>query len=536
MSRERKSSKERKSSRKTPSRGLTKDVGFISLQTLPLDVQLPTQPLRSNSPTIRQSHRKSLSRKSNQSPQLNLSLFRKKEESEKEKEKEKEKDKENRLSQTYLPNSFNYITKIPQPSQLPHPFNDLLQPNKEEMLVNHFFDDPKFLDAYCKSFITGKENSSYNCRMLLKFFKSRGKLHELLRRVYTTEIETTSVHNPLFRGNTLFTKLYNEYTKTYCKEYMNNIMQPVLSFLEKYKSIDKQNQMKEVNKTNPLNIVILQNETNENRNENDQQQKQVEISPNEKENQTENEKEKQNENENEPKNEMTEEMLYKKTLQIFTQQLQTHLPPPTLLILLHGLYEKVYVDRNESIACNIIQTLLFLRFLLTPLSFHGQILRKLQMLLKKSVGQKPLNSLQAKRLMDEEKEFLTAVSVTYSIIFNCPYGEQSLIKGYNQDEQEETYHGILAIIRTNLNGFYGNYGEGFEEVFKITKNTKEQPKGNILLTSEEMICRMIEKCTELEEENKRLKSVISSTTEDCEKLKKKIALIQQFLNQSSNNE
>ena len=324
------------------------------------------------------------------------------------------------------------------------------------------------LEAYCQTFITGEENASYNIRMLLKFFKSRGKLHELLTRIYTKEIETTSVHNPLFRGNTLFTKIYNEYTKTYCKEYFNKIMQPIVALLEQFKSQEEQ---------------------------------------------------------------PSEDVIYAKTLELFTDLLKKYPPPSTLMICLHGLYRKVIIDRSETIACNVIQTLLFLRFLLTSLSHHGTILRKLQMLMKKS-GQL-LNASQVKRLTPQETEFIRVVNITYSMIFNCPYGEQTVFKGYDESEQEESFKGILNIIRTNMNKFYANYGEGFEEFFKITKNTKEQPKSNLFLVSEEMVSRMIEKYTELEEENKRLKQVISATSDKCEFLRKKIEKIEQFLHSSS---
>ncbi|EDR27435.1 hypothetical protein EDI_092260 [Entamoeba dispar SAW760] len=90
--------------------------------------------------------------------------------------------------------------------------------SQEDSLREMFF-SPKntLLYCFCDSLLKQDVNVSY-IRCLINFYASRGKVIELLETIAFKEIDETSYCNELFRGNTPFIKIFNNYTSKFCDE------------------------------------------------------------------------------------------------------------------------------------------------------------------------------------------------------------------------------------------------------------------------------------------------------------------------------
>ena len=83
--------------------------------------------------------------------------------------------------------------------------------SNDEVLSDLFFGESQLLNVYCETLISVREHNPYHVNVLLAYFKSRGKMLELLKYTSTEEIEFTNIRNELFRGNTTFTRIYKGY-------------------------------------------------------------------------------------------------------------------------------------------------------------------------------------------------------------------------------------------------------------------------------------------------------------------------------------
>ena len=129
------------------------------------------------------------------------------------------------------------------------------QTNEELLTTLLFEEESKLLFTYCQTLNQINQFNSHSIKVLFKYFKSRGKLNELLINLGRNEITKTNINNELFRGNNIFTKVYNEYTKLYCNDYLNKIINPILNKIKElkinefslYHSTQSMNRRNEVN-------------------------------------------------------------------------------------------------------------------------------------------------------------------------------------------------------------------------------------------------------------------------------------------------
>ena len=133
-------------------------------------------------------------------------------------------------------------------------------------------------------------------------------------------------------------------------------------------------------------------------------------------------------------------------------------------------------------------------------------------------------------LLEEERNFIKSLNVVFYSIVHCPF-KQSIsslsLRGVKSFDQDESYQEIIQIMKSDLKSLSFYYGDGFEEIFKLIKGCKYQVKGNVIMASQELTQRMVDKEIELEEENESLKISILQMRKRCLLLKKIISSYQQ---------
>ncbi|EKE42174.1 hypothetical protein ENUP19_0100G0008 [Entamoeba nuttalli] len=97
----------------------------------------------------------------------------------------------------------------------------VLSKHGKEDYIKELFLQPNspLLYAYCQSLIQQSSNPTYS-KVLLSYFFYRGKIVDLLFKLASTEIENSFSSNELFRKNTIFYKIYTNYTNLYCSEFL----------------------------------------------------------------------------------------------------------------------------------------------------------------------------------------------------------------------------------------------------------------------------------------------------------------------------
>ena len=184
-----------------------------------------------------------------------------------------------------------------------------------------------------------------------------------------------------------------------------------------------------------------------------------------------------------------------------------------------------------------METIIFLRYLLPTLVDFPEILKSLQKLLKQasyhSSSEKQKESVShAIGETIEESRFIQSVNLFYRSILEGPLSFGMEFKGLNKDEQDESYHNMLNVIRSELNKLSKVYGDGFEAIFTIVKGKKDSPSLNIIFASEGMTDWMLEREKEIEKENKLLKEAVEQLRKQVEILRKKVTVTSDHLNKS----
>ncbi|KAL7714147.1 Ras GTPase-activating protein [Entamoeba marina] len=371
--------------------------------------------------------------------------------------------------------SFNVPRKT-----VPHLHGQLLKQSNEEILTELYFNkDSKLLLAFCKSLIGRNDFSNYHIRILLKFYKSRGKLTDLLITLAENEIETSNPQNELFRGNSIFTRVYAEYLRNYCSQFLQSVIQPIEELIFTTKT--RQSPGLPTSDENRSNVFVSS--------------------------------------------------LLRDVLIVFSETLVDAIDqlPPHLRLILRHIFQKVLTKRGEDSACHVFETLLFLRFLLPPLSTTPQLLKQIQLLLKSCTGKILFvhsidndNSL----CKQEESSFIHSVNVLYRNIVFGPLSYGISAKGVKRVEQDESYHDMINVLRSELNKISSHYGDGFEVVFNLIKGKREVSHINILTAAEGMTDWMIEREIQVEVENKELRTAIDRLERSCQLLRQKICDLQ----------
>ncbi|ELP94076.1 hypothetical protein EIN_183930 [Entamoeba invadens IP1] len=341
--------------------------------------------------------------------------------------------------------------------------------SNEDNLTSYFIEsDAKLLFAYSKALLARSDYNNYHVRILLKYFKSRGYLTELLTLLAENEIRNENSHNEIFRGNSPFTRVFGEYLKMFCGNYLNTIISPIEEVIEAAKlKISQLNQNDEF-----FNSAYMIG-------------------------------------------------LNKDVLQTFTQLLTENEMPSHLMYILRRIYNAVYLKRGEKEASTCMETLLFLRFFLPPLASTPSVLKNIQTLLKRADGK----LVKVKSNTAEESGFITAVDITYHKVLNGPLQYATASKGVKRVEQDESYHEMVDIIRSELSSISNCFGDGFEKVFQLVKGNREIVDGNVLCATQSMTDWMGNRETALEQENSELKNGIQYLKARNEVL---LRLFQQF--------
>ena len=360
-----------------------------------------------------------------------------------------------------------------------------------------FSNDKKLLNAYFTALIKNPDfqtNQNNPIRILLKYLKCRGKLDSFLISIAKEEIENTKKETQLMRGNTIFTKLYNEYTKLYCNEYLSTIISPIIDKIMKI--------------MNRYNITDLQNEH-------------------------------------------VDEIL-KSSLIEFGEKIEQTPLPSSLALLLKEIYDFVCEKRNQKEAKNLLETLFFLRFVFPPFLTHQNILKRLQVLVRdafpmhfnylnqsmncstKSINLNGNNNQQNTQTNNEmndsyKQNFISSISKFYSKLIYCPIQHKLSFEGINEKEQKESYSSLVQLLKSKMKDLQFHYGEGFDPIFNILKGNKENTKINLRNSCDEMKDWLCEQENQLENANKSLKEAIELLKKSNHLLKKKIKRYQEYI-------
>ncbi|BFU21295.1 Ras GTPase-activating protein, putative [Entamoeba histolytica HM-3:IMSS] len=363
-----------------------------------------------------------------------------------------------------------------------------LRPSNEEVLASMFLEkNSRLLYSYSQALISKSDYNSYHIRILLKFFKSRGKLTHLITNLSDIEIETTNYNNELFRGNSVFTRVFSEYLKNYCNEFLQLIISPIQEIIKEVKT---KNQPSILTGDDSLNGLLLAC--------------------------------------------TIKDVLEKMAVSITKN---TCLLPPHLRYILRHIYNSVYLIRGEEASKHVLETLIFLRFILPPLAQTPQLLKKLQSLLKMANGKifsRFSDDKHETLTTREETLFISSVNTFYRGIITGPLSFATSFKGVKRSEQDESYNDIVQVIRSEMNRISSVFGDGFETVFDIVKGKKDVVSVNVINAAEEMTSWMIDREYELEGENKELRLSVDCLKKECCILRQKVMELQTNELNSSN--
>ncbi|EMD47645.1 Ras GTPase-activating protein, putative [Entamoeba histolytica HM-3:IMSS] len=200
---------------------------------------------------------------------------------------------------------------------MPH---QLHQVRSEKQILSHFLFTNKIADyatlkvlllqpsspllsAYINSFLKDDDSQKY-LDVLLHYYDSHNLLPHLLLSLASFEIKSTNICNPLFRGNTLFSRIYSLYLTEYCSFFLTETSKALLNFLSAIHYDDK------INNQEDISVIIT-----------------------------------------------TYFSLISDSFKYIPQE---------LLWVLHCIYQKVLISRGKSDAMISINTLFFLRYLFIP--------------------------------------------------------------------------------------------------------------------------------------------------------------------------
>ena len=95
------------------------------------------------------------------------------------------------------------------------------------------------LDAY-KNSLLKIDSPQEHYDVLYSYYESHNILTQLLTTLAIIEIRTTNTANPLFRGNTAFSKFYTTYVNTKCNKFINETSQKLIEMMTEMNYNDKE--------------------------------------------------------------------------------------------------------------------------------------------------------------------------------------------------------------------------------------------------------------------------------------------------------
>ncbi|KAL7722566.1 Ras-GAP domain-containing protein [Entamoeba marina] len=342
------------------------------------------------------------------------------------------------------------------------PFYSYRKTQEESMRELFLGDDSTLLYAYCESLIKQDSNPRY-IKVLLMYYASRGKLVELMQKLSEREIETSSIHNQLFRGNSIFTKVYNQYINLYCSQYLQSTTHKFLQYL------------------NEMNIDFVLEDCLENKS--------------------------------------SYEQLTTNVLQLFSTILLDTIDaiPSHLRLILRALYKNVTELRGQNKANCAFKTLFFLRYLLTPLLRSPEILKILQKAVTNS-------SCDLSNMSPEQLKFKFTINQILQVITRGPTIINSTTNMVNIKEMEKSLIEVIEIIKGEMKKISLYYKKDFADVFSVVKGKYDGSGGtsSIHSTAPDLINWMNEKERGLMKENDDLRKEIVRLEMRIEKLKQRV--------------
>ncbi|KAL7721824.1 Ras-GAP domain-containing protein [Entamoeba marina] len=286
--------------------------------------------------------------------------------------------------------------------------NPVIKKPHEQSLRELFFENNNsLLYAYCDTLIKNDVNPYY-IEVLMDFWSSRGKLVDLMLLLAKREILNENPNNQLFRGNTIFSKVYAKYLSSCCNSYLNETSNAFVEFITE--SYDEQG-IQEVMKNDNL------------------------------------------------KGDM---------MSTFSELLldNIHLIPSHFRVLLQTIYSLVMKERGEEHADKTFITLLFLRYLFIPFVKTPSVLISFQKCMSEAFTKTTTPSILNTYHMEEVKK-----NVKYLIasIKRGPAMHSVSLKGVSMQKQEKSLNQILEVIKREMKNISRIYDGDFSVVFSAVK-------------------------------------------------------------------
>ncbi|KAL7720096.1 Ras-GAP domain-containing protein [Entamoeba marina] len=196
--------------------------------------------------------------------------------------------------------------------------------------------------------------------------------------------------------------------------------------------------------------------------------------------------------------------------------------PCHLKIILQKIHSTVSVLRGTSSARRAIATLLFLRYIFTPLTQSPSILKVVQRIVSEVA-----NSSKSRRDAPPGiHEMMLACEQLLESVVNGPTGYGMSRRGISEDDQEKSLISLIAIIRHELKHINNYYVGDFEEVFAVVKGKADPCVGmNVAYVTKEFTSWMDERELAVIKENNDLRFEVDKLQKDIRKLKQTILLV-----------
>ncbi|ELP87854.1 hypothetical protein EIN_274210 [Entamoeba invadens IP1] len=193
--------------------------------------------------------------------------------------------------------------------------------NADDAMLQILFLAPysPLLKSYVRTLLkTDCENR--NIDVLMNYFTARKLLPQLLQTLAKFEVEQTNMCNPLFRGNTIFSKTYIFYLNKHCSDFVKETSSALLDFLSAIQFDDKSSASTTMYSSIVSTYLSLLNESK-------------------------------------------------------------RIIPKNLLWVIHGIYKVVLIKRNSTEALIGVNTLFFMRYLLIPFMKMPNLFKYIQSLI-----------------------------------------------------------------------------------------------------------------------------------------------------------
>ncbi|EDR29896.1 hypothetical protein EDI_111780 [Entamoeba dispar SAW760] len=350
------------------------------------------------------------------------------------------------------------------------PYRGNSKKSQEEEMRKFLFNFPSLLlNSYCTALIKNDGNP-YHIKVLLEFYSSRGKLIDLLTNLAYDEIDGCNINNQIFRGNTLFTKIYAEYLRRYCSEFLAS---STLQFIELLKT----------NK-HYLDGFSL------------------------------------------PKESEGYRSCFREGMRHYVKLLEQskRLFPAHLREIIKNIFFKVKSNRGEQQAIRTISTLLYLRYLFIPFATYPSLLVEIQKVVTETTKRDHLILYSP---IPKEKqfcsEFIHFIERTLISVITGPTSFSTSIRGISALNQEKSLVSLVSIIRQEMKLISKFYPNDFDEVFQVVKGkTNTNASCSVCYITDEFTGWMTEREKALVKENSEIMKQIQIIQKQNERLRSQI--------------